>query len=181
MTVTTTEERIRRHLARHRALYAPGVIAEAAALLDDLLEAAARHGVDPAAEATGWLVTAAAESIGPRYGRPAVERTAGQVRELAGVLAAECDRIGLQRAIATGGGAAVAVAPVPGGPTWGIASTGLVVRIYSDAGWDLTINQARTPVISIYAPATADGARQVAEMLGRILHGRAPDPFRERD
>ncbi|MFI0454534.1 hypothetical protein [Actinomadura sp. 6N118] len=180
-TVTTSEQQISRHLARHRALYAPSVVAEAAAFLDDLLAVADRHGVDPTAEAAGWLVTAAAESISPRYGRPPVERTVAQVRELTAALDAECDRIGLTRALPAGGRDAttVAVAPAPGGPTWGISPTGLAVRIYTDAGWDLTINQARTPAISIYAPATPDGAREVARMLDRILHGRAPDPFRD--
>ena len=182
MTRATTDisavDRIRAALRGRTGLYAPSVVAEAAELLADLLEVAGRHGVGERTDAAGWLVSAAADSIGDRYRRAPAELTVAEVRDLSGALTEECVRLGLSRALALVDGQAVAVAPVDGGPTWGRDQTGLAVVIYLDGGWSLLVNQPRTPVHTIYAPATADGAREVAELLNEIMCGRSADPFR---
>ncbi|WP_147312447.1 hypothetical protein [Thermomonospora umbrina] len=175
-------DRVATYLARQRALYVPSVITEAGELLADLLAVAERHGVPPTAEAAGWLVTAAAESVSERHGRrPEPERTAAQARPLIDALTSECVRRGLTTAPARhGGGWDVAVEPVPGGRTWGPARTGLVVRIYADADWHVMVDQRRTRTFTIYAPATPAGAIEVAALLDDIMRGHATNPFADR-
>lgn len=162
----------------HRALYSPSAVAEAAQLLTDLAAVMDQHGVPPSSSARGWLVTAAAESVGSRHGRPARTRTPREVAALADGLAAECQRLGLVGAAM--GGMGFAAEPVPGGPVWGWGRCGLAVRVYADAGWELVVNQERSPAVGVYAPASPAGAREVAGMLADIMHGRAPDPFTRR-
>ncbi|MFD9303041.1 hypothetical protein ACFWCB_10255 [Streptomyces sp. NPDC060048] len=141
---------------------------------------AAKYGHDRQNEGLGWLVTAAAEATSTKYGRPAVERTITELAELSRALNTALTREGLTPAPARGRGT-TAVEPVSGGPTWGLdGRTGLAVGIYLNSGWDLTVNQQQTSVHSIYAPATADGAREVAVIVRDILRGKAEDPFRRR-
>lgn len=97
-----------------------------------------------------------------------------------GVLSDAFHEIGLTSTDAAVG-AGVAVEPVAGGPLWGWdGRTGLVVVLYLDDGWTLMVNQAgmRRPV-SIYAPVTDEGARDVAELVGQVLRGEIKDPFRD--
>ncbi|MFG2006732.1 hypothetical protein ACGFNU_47065 [Spirillospora sp. NPDC048911] len=49
--------------------------------------------------------------------------------------------------------------------------------IRPDADWQLGANTERTAPLSIYAPATGDGAREVAQFLHGLLHRRMADPF----
>ncbi|MFI5987087.1 hypothetical protein ACIBEA_40260 [Streptomyces sp. NPDC051555] len=177
-TPSSSLDRVRMVYAGYAGLYAPSVATEAAALLDDLLDTAAQYGHDHQAEATGWLVTAAAEATSTKYGRPAVERTITELAELSRALNTALTREGLTLTLARGGSNS-AVEPLSGGPTWGLdGRTGLAVGIYLNSGWDLAVNQGRSTVHSIYAPATADGAREVAVIVRDILLGKAEDPFR---
>lgn len=181
MTAPDSLARVRRIFTGYAGLYAPSVIEEAAALLDALVATAEEHGHDRQSEATGWLTTAAAEATSSKYRRHGVDRSHTEVIELVRTLTTELTELGLTIVPAQGRNM-VAVAPVPTGPSWGLdGRTGLAVALYTDGGWDLTVNQRQTRVHSIYAPATADGAREVAAIVHGIAHGDVEDPFRRRD
>lgn len=175
--VPTPADRIRRIYAGYTGLYAPSVIEEAAQFLDDLLAVAARHGhTDPRSDAAGWLVQAAAEATSVKYRRPPKERTAAEIGELRAALTTALKERGVPLALSRGPNGVV-VAPIPPGPAWGYG-TGLVVTLYADSGWDLLVNQPRSRVHAIYAPATAAGATEVADLVHGVLTGSIPDPFR---
>lgn len=170
--------RVRRIFDGYTGLYAPSVIEEAARYLDDLLVVGERHGhTDPRSDAAGWLVQAAAEATSVKYRRPAQERTGAELAELRTALANAFTANGMEVTPARSP-AGVAVAPIPPGPTWGYGDTGLSVVMFSDSGWDLTVNQFRSPAFGIYAPATAAGAVEVACLVYGVLTGAVPDPFR---
>lgn len=179
MTTPTTDSpaKVRRVYDRHTGLYAPSVVAEAAALLDAYLATAEQHGLDrKEADEEGWLALSAAEAVARKYGRPKTERTSAElsqlVRELNTALTAEgLEVVPTQVRMGTG------IAPVPGGPTWGM-NGGLAVALYADSGWELMVNATRTTAHTIHAPATADGAREVAELVHGVLRGDLVDPFR---
>lgn len=179
MTTPTTDSpaRVRRIYDGHAGLYVPSLVTEAAALLDAYLATAEQHGLDrKAADDDGWLAVAAAEAVARKYSRPQTERTSAElsqlVRELTTALTAEgLEIVPTQIRMGTG------VAPVPGGRTWGMNS-GLTVALYSDSAWHLMANAAGTTVHTIHAPATADGAREVAELVHGVLRGDITDPFR---
>ncbi|MFJ4787591.1 hypothetical protein [Streptomyces sp. NPDC088794] len=171
---------ITRHYSGLRALYAPSVITEAALLLDALYATAGEHGHsrEDRLGRLGGLITAAAEASSGKYGRPAVERTGDQIAALLMAL-----RDGLQGEGLTVTGCqvrlGVAVEALSAGPHWGLdGRTGLAVAVYSDSGWELLTNQARGTVLSIHAPTTKDGAREVAGIVKGILKGDIADPFR---
>ncbi|MET9484775.1 hypothetical protein [Streptomyces sp. NPDC006638] len=179
MTTPTADSptRVRRIYDRNAGLYAPSVVAEAASLLDAYLATAEQHGLDrKAADEDGWLALSASETVSRKYSRPETERTSAElstlVRELNAALTAEgLEVVPTQIRMGTG------VAPLPGGPTWGM-NGGLAISLYSDSGWQLMANVARTTVHTIYAPATAAGAREVAQLVHAVLRGDATDPFR---
>ncbi|MFF4821272.1 hypothetical protein ACFY2K_42595, partial [Kitasatospora sp. NPDC001309] len=151
---------------------------EATRLLDDLAAAAEKHG-HHGGDAAGWLAQAAAEATSTKHHRMArTERTPAELTELLRALSDAFTELGLTVVPSQGGRGSVAVAPVPGGPTWGINETGLRVSLYIDGGWDLTVNQPQTRVCSIYAPTTEAGAREVAALVAAVLRGDAADPFR---
>ena len=183
MTATTAaRDRIQQIYDGHRGLYAPSLVDEAAALLDDLLDTAEKHGHDRTDQSQGlsWLVLAAAEATSGKYRRSAIQQTYEQVNELIRALSAELTELGLS---VTGAYNGVGAEPVAGGPSWGLdGRTGLAVSIHTDGGWDLTVNQTRRPgtVHSIYAPNTVEGAKEVAAIVHGILHGDIADPFRRR-
>lgn len=166
-------QKVRRLLAGYRALYAPSVIDQAAALLDAYLDTAEQHGLDRgAANWDGYLTQAAAEPVSRQYGRPQQERTPaelyGLVADLRAVLVAE----GLE-VVPTPVPMGVGVAPLPGGPTWGLA-----VALYTNGGWELMTNAERSRAFTIHAPATTAGAAEVARLVRGVLQGTEPDPFR---
>ncbi|MFJ7424113.1 hypothetical protein ACIQXD_36845 [Streptomyces uncialis] len=179
MSTPTTDSpaRIRRIYDGHAGLYADSLVNEAATLLDAYLATAEQHGLDrKAADEDGWLALSAAEAISRKYGRPKTERTSAElsqlVRELNTALTAEgLEVVPTQIRMGTG------VAPLPGGPTWGM-NGGLAIALYSDSGWHLMANVARTTVHTIHAPDNADGAREVAQLVHRVLRGDIADPFR---
>ncbi|MGN9839075.1 hypothetical protein ACTMTI_13230 [Nonomuraea sp. H19] len=57
------------------------------------------------------------------------------------------------------------------------AHAAATVGIFLNGGWDLTINQPGSSVVSIYALTTTEGAAEVAESVRGVLHGEIPDPF----
>ncbi|MDX3025364.1 hypothetical protein [Streptomyces acidiscabies] len=174
---TDSPARVRRIYDGHAGLYAPSLVTEAAALLDAYLATAEQHGLDhKAADEDGWLALAAAEAVSRKYGRPATERTLAELNQLSRELTTALTAEGLE-IVPTPVRMGVGVAPVPGGPTWGMGG-GLAVALYADSGWHLMANSTRTTVHTIHAPATADGAREVAELVHAVLRGDIADPFR---
>lgn len=179
-TVPTSADRVRRIFDGYTGLYAPSVIAEAAAYLDDLFATAARHGhTNPRSDANGWLVQAAAEATSSKYGRPQMDRTGiATAQALADLTTAFQDR-GLT-VVACQAWVGVAVAPLPEGPVWGYGSAGLAVCLYVDSGWTLSVNRPQSRIHTIYAPVTKEGAAEVADLVHGVLAGSVPDPFRAR-
>ncbi|MFF4607765.1 hypothetical protein ACFY12_34130 [Streptomyces sp. NPDC001339] len=177
-----SRDRIQKIYDSHRGLYAPSLVTEAAAFLDDLLDTAEKHGHDRTDQSQGlsWLVMAAAEATSSKYRSHRNKRTYEEVNQLTRALSTELTKLGLT---ITGARNGVGAEPVAGGPTWGLdGRTGLAVSIYTDGGWDLTVNQqvGAGSVHSIYAPHTAEGAKEVAAIVHGILHGEIADPFRRR-
>ncbi|WP_329492465.1 hypothetical protein OG618_37460 (plasmid) [Kitasatospora sp. NBC_01246] len=171
---------VARAYERLAGLFGPTVHAEAAALLDDLYEAAARHGHERASADLGSLITAATEATCTRYRHRGPDRSLAELQQLTKVLAAAFTEAGLTLAPSAGRTGA-AVEPLPGGPAWGWdGRTGLAVGIYLNGGWDVMVNQRESRVFSLYAPATEAGAREVAVIVHGILSGDRPDPFRSR-
>ncbi|MCX5285930.1 hypothetical protein [Streptomyces sp. NBC_00198] len=93
----TSEDRIRAAYESHAALYAPSVVTAAARLLDDLLDAASKHGHDSDVDGLSWLTVAAAEAASRRYDRTRTERTSTEVYTLHAALSAALDEQGLTR------------------------------------------------------------------------------------
>ncbi|MCQ6249273.1 hypothetical protein [Streptomyces malaysiensis] len=174
---TDSPTRVRRIYDGHAGLYASSVVTEAAALLDTYLAVAEQHGLDrEAADGEGWLALAAAEAVSRKYRRPKTERTSVELNKLSTALSNALTAEGLE-VVPTPVRMGVGVAPVPGGPTWGMAG-GLAVALYSDSGWELMLNATRTTSHSIHAPVTEAGAAEVAQLVHGVLVGATRDPFR---
>jgi hypothetical protein len=165
-----------------RALYAPSVLDQAAALLTDLWATGQRHGVEP--KEWGWavdLASGALEAVASRYTRtPDPERTGEQVTALCQHLTAALTsaEIGLTvRPNPRKNWAIVERLPeTPRGGRDGNAA--LVVGIYSNGGWDISMNADGASVISVVAPATAAGAAEVAAFVRAVARGELGNPFR---
>jgi hypothetical protein len=165
-----------------RALYAPSVLDQAAALLTDLWTTGQQHGVEP----REWgfaadLATGALEVVADRYTRaPDPERTGEEVTALCQALttALTSDEIGLtlQRPRRLNQVTVDRLPETPRGGRDGAAS--LVVGIYSNGGWDLTMNADGASVVSVVAPATAAGAAEVAAIVRAVARGELGNPFR---
>jgi hypothetical protein len=168
-----------------RALYAPSVLDQAGALLADLWAAGGRHGVEP----KEWggaadLASGALEVVANRYSRaPDPVRTPEQTTALCQdlVTALTSAEIGLTvRPNPRKHWAIVERLPeTPRGGRDGDAS--LLVGIYSNAGWDITMNADGAPVVSIAAPAapaTTAGAAEVAAIVRAVARGELGNPFR---
>lgn len=161
-----------------RSLHAPSVIAEAARLLDALHETADTYGHPRNSYHLGGLTTAAAEATAGKHGSPPATRSLPEITTLHAALGSAFLDEGLTQAVSRVR-MGTAVEPLTGGLTWGLdGRTGLAVALYSNSGWELMVNQPRTRVFTIHAPATPDGAREVAAIVHGILRGDLPDPFR---
>ncbi|MFB9476851.1 hypothetical protein ACFFR3_45805 [Nonomuraea salmonea] len=172
-------ESVRRACNACTGLHGTTVVLEAARLLDDLAATAERHGHDLDIAIAG-LASYAADTVTSRYDRPKPERSVDEVNALLRHLADAFTDAGLTTT-ACEVRAGVAVAPIPGVRAWGPdRTTGLAVSIFLDSGWELTVNRPGAPLTSIYAPATREGARDVATIVRDVLHGVIPDPFRPR-
>ncbi|WP_327332964.1 hypothetical protein [Streptomyces anulatus] len=177
-TSTDSHARIRRIYDGYAGLYADSLVTEAATLLDAYLATAEQHGLDrKAADEDGWLAQSAAETIARKYSRPTTERTSAELSQLVRDLNAALTAKGLE-VVPTQIRMGTGVAPLPGGPTWGM-NGGLTVALYSDSGWHLMVNAARTTVHTIHAPDTPDGTREVAHLVHGVLRGDIADPFRK--
>lgn len=71
----------------------------------------------------------------------------------------------------------VGVAPLAGGPTWGM-NGGLAVALYTGSAWELMLNSHPHDVPHDPAPATEAGASEVARLVHGVLRGDVADPFR---
>ncbi|MEV6424987.1 hypothetical protein [Streptomyces sp. NPDC051662] len=165
-----------------RALYAPSVLDEAAALLSDLWAVGERHGVPPKAwDWTVSLASGALEVIASRYTRtPGPERTGDQVtalsRDLLEALASA--EIGLTVLPGTRKHMTI-VERRPETPRGGYhGDANLIVGIYSNGGWDISMNADGASVVSIVAPATTAGAAEVAALVRAVARGELGNPFR---
>jgi hypothetical protein len=169
--------RVRRAYSGLAALYADSVVTEAADLLDTYLAAAEQRGYDrEAANGDGYLTQAAAETASRRHGRPRPERTSAELHQLVAALRTAFTAEGLE-VVPTPVRMGIGVAPLPGGPTWALGR-GLAVALYADSGWELMLNSERTTSYTIYAPATAAGAADVAKVVHGVLRGDIADHFR---
>ncbi|MFJ9412518.1 hypothetical protein [Streptomyces sp. NPDC101393] len=166
--------------SRH-ALYVPSVLEHAAALLTDLWAAGERHGVAPSE--WGWaadLAGGALDVVTRRYERPETERTSEQTTALCQdlVAALTSDEIGLSVLPGTRKNVAI-VERGPDTPRGGFrGDANLMVGIYSNGGWDISMNADGATVLSIAAPATTDGAAEVAALVRAVVHGELGNPFR---
>jgi hypothetical protein len=167
--------------ASRRALYAPSVLQEAAALLTDLWAAGERHNVT--SKEWGWTVNlpgGALDVIGRRYEEaPAPERTHEQVFALQRDLieALTSPEIGLTAR--RGPRAAVVVGRLPETPRGGFhGNADLAVGIYSNGGWDISFDAHGASVVSIVAPASKAGAAEVAAIVRAVARGELGNPFR---
>ncbi|MGW5042156.1 hypothetical protein ACWEQK_28765 [Streptomyces parvulus] len=163
-----------------RALYTPSVLDEAAALLSDLWAAAERHGVTPREwDRTLSLAGGTLEVIASRYTRPPdTERTGEQVFALRRDLieALTSTEIGLNARPGSRTMTVVDRLQTPRGGYHGDAS--LVVGIYSNGGWDISMNADGATVVSIAAPATKAGAAEVAALVRTVARGELGNLFR---
>ncbi|MER8030702.1 hypothetical protein ABTZ78_17285 [Streptomyces bauhiniae] len=180
MNATPTAEsvsKIRAAYDAHAAFYAPSVVTDAARLRDALFATAADHGHQPDADGLAWLTMAATEATSRKYGLPRPERPAPETYALHAALRKALVEEGLVLASDCPIRMGVGVDPLPGGPTWGMGN-GLAVALYVDSGWELLVNTSRSRAFTIYAPATAAGAGEVAAIVHGILRGDLEDPFR---
>lgn len=165
-----------------RSLCAPSVLEQAAALLTDLWAAGERHDVQR--KEWDWAVnlpSGALEVIASRYTHaPDPERTGEQVTALCQDLveALTSDEIGLS--VRPGSRKNIAIVErlpqTPRGGRHGDAT--LVVGIYSNRGWDISMNADGATVVSIAAPATTAGAAEVAAIVRAVARGELGNPFR---
>lgn len=156
-----------------RVIYAPSVLTEAAELLSKLYTAGQEHHIDREDwAAVTSLPTGVLDVLTARYcshvALPHSEYDAVR-NSLIGELGAR--RLTVKR------GQRITVAPLPGGPSWGNAGRSGLSLGLTVGGWDISIDEIASSPRMIAAPATEDGAREVAELVHKILSGDAPNPF----
>ncbi|MFD8992279.1 hypothetical protein ACFVZ4_30060 [Streptomyces goshikiensis] len=164
-----------------RALYVSSVLEHAAGLLTDLWAVGEKHGVALGDWAwTSGLADASVDVVARQYGTPDPERTPEETLALAQHLleAMTSDEIGLNARI----GPRVNVVLVKRGsdaPSGGIGGDAdLAIGIWSNGGWDISLNRHGASVLSVVAPASRAGASQIAETVRALVHGELGDPFR---
>ncbi|MEU5164307.1 hypothetical protein AB0G74_32465 [Streptomyces sp. NPDC020875] len=164
-----------------RELYAPSVLGEAAALLADLWAAGGRHGVGPGE--WGWaadLAAGALSVIARRYtDAPDPERTGDQVFALRRDLIEALTSTGTGLSARPGLRTMTVVDRLPGTPRGGLnGDASLVVGIYANSGWDISMNAHGAAVVSVAAPASTAGAAEVAAIVRAVARGELGNPFR---
>ena len=178
-TADTALEKVEKAAAQyaHASLYAPSVLAEAAALLTDLWATGERHGVS--AESWTWttsLPDAALSVTAHKYRQtPTPERTGQQISAMQRVLVQALADLG----ITARPGYPVEVERQSATPRFGLGGTAdLAVGLWANRGWDLGIaRSSRSPVVDIVAAVTGAGAAEVAAIVQAIITGQAPNPF----
>ncbi|MGW3200102.1 hypothetical protein ACWDBD_37160 [Streptomyces sp. NPDC001118] len=165
-----------------RALYVPSVLEHAAALLTDLWAAGGRHGVER--KEWDWavnLASGALEVIASRYTHtPDPERTGEQVTALCQDLVAALTSAEIGLSVRPGPRKNMAIVErLPQTPRGGYhGDANLIVGIYANGGWDISMNADGATVVSIAAPATTAGAAEVAAVVRAVAHGELGNPFR---
>lgn len=164
-----------------RGLYAPSVLEHAAELLADLWAAGECRGV--LASEWGWAIDlpgGALDVVSRRYEHPETERTGEQVTELCKDLVAALTSAEIGLTVEPGTRKHLAIVErLPRTPRGGFqGDANLMVGIYSNRGWDLSMNADGAPVLSIAAPATTAGAAEVAALVRDVARGRLGNPFR---
>ncbi|MGW5049366.1 hypothetical protein [Streptomyces griseoluteus] len=158
-----------------RVIYPPSVLAEAAELLGKLYTAGQEHHIDREDwAAVTSLPLGVLEVLAARY-CSRVELTGTERHAARDTLVSELGARGLT----VQPGQRVAVEPLPDGPRFGHRGQALVSLALTSDGWDIRVDEtagADGPR-PIAAPATEDGAREVAELVHKILSGEAPNPF----
>ncbi|MFJ4342933.1 hypothetical protein [Streptomyces sp. NPDC088915] len=170
----TREEQSARPLYGSRVIYTPSVLAEAAELLGKLYTAGQEHHIDREDwAAVTSLPVGVLEVLAARY-CSRVELTGAERHAVRDTLIGELSARGLT----VRPGQRVAVEPLPGGPRFGHRGQALVSLALTSGGWDIRVDEiAGAGPHPIAAPATEDGAREVAELVHKILSGAAPNPF----
>jgi hypothetical protein len=164
-----------------RSLYAPSVLQHAAALLTDLWAAGEKHGVER--KEWSWaadLASGALEVIASRYTHtPGTERTGEQVFALRRDLIEALTSAEIGLSARPGSRTLTVVDRLPETPRGGFhGDANLVVGIYSNGGWDISMNADGATVVSIAAPATTAGAAEVAALVRAVARGELGNPFR---
>jgi hypothetical protein len=156
------------------ALYAPSVLAEAAELLGKLYAAGQEHHIDREDwAAVTSLPLGVLDALAARYCSN-VELTGTERHAARDALISELSAKGLT----VEPGQRIAVEPLPDGPRFGYRGQAPVSLALTSGGWDIRVDEvASADPRPIAAPATEDGAREVAELVRKILSGEAPNPF----
>ncbi|MEU9480804.1 hypothetical protein [Streptomyces sp. NPDC048191] len=158
-----------------RVLYVPSVLAEAADLLATMYEAGQDHGIGPEDwAAVTSLPTGVVDALAARY-CSRVKLTSVELHAARDALVEELSAKGLT----VRPGLRVAVDPPAGGPRFGYQGREAALSLtLTSEGWDIRIDEpASDRPRPIAAPATEEGAREVAELVRKILSGEAPNPF----
>ncbi|MGW4803038.1 hypothetical protein [Kitasatospora sp. NPDC004272] len=167
-------EAVAREFNGLRALYGPTVTREAATLLDAFCRAALDQGRTVLDDGHQHLAAAATETaLAPYRGHRQDERTHAELQTLLDTLESALTATGLTLMPNHGSRSGHAVAPLPDGRLQG---PGLSVSLHLNGGWDVCLNQPGASVLTVYAPVTEDGAREVAQVVHEVLTGqRRPD------
>ncbi|RPK32659.1 hypothetical protein EES39_38320 [Streptomyces sp. ADI92-24] len=158
-----------------RVLYTPSFLAEAVELLSRLYAAGQEHRI----EREDWaavtsLPLGVLDALAARY-CSRVELTSIELHAARDALISELTAKGLS----VRPGLRVAVDPVAGGPRFGYRGQEAPVSLaLTGDGWGIRVDEvASADALRIAAPATEGGAREVAELVRKILRGEAPSPF----
>ncbi|MCX4682580.1 hypothetical protein OG413_46200 [Streptomyces sp. NBC_01433] len=168
--------------ASNRILYAPSVVKEAASLLDDMWATGERRGI-PRGE-WGWAVnlpdgvlsvTAHTHTSGP-----VPERTSEEITALCKDLVAALTSAEIGMSVEPGPRKNMTIVRrLPQTPRGGLhGDANLIVGLYSNGGWDISMNADGASVVSIAAPATTAGAAEVAAVVRAVARGELGNPFR---
>ncbi|MYS36345.1 hypothetical protein K388_07127 [Streptomyces sp. KhCrAH-43] len=156
-----------------RVIYTPSVLAEAAELLGKLYSAGQEHHIDREDwAAVTSLPMGVLDALAARY-CSRVTLTHVEYNTVRDRLIGELDA----RNLTAERRQRVTVAPLPGGPSWGSSGRSGLSLGLTVGGWDISVDEIASRPHSIAAPATEDGARDVAELVRKILSGEAPNPF----
>nr|WP_024127974.1 hypothetical protein [Streptomyces sp. 14R-10]AHF46248.1 hypothetical protein pZL1.83c [Streptomyces sp. 14R-10] len=158
-----------------RAIYTPSVLAEAAELLGKFYAAGQEHHIDREDwAAVTSLPLGVLEALAARYCSH-VELTGSEWHTVRDTVISELSAKGLT----VQPGQRVVVDPLPGGPRFGYRGQAPVSLALTRDGWEIRVDEAARADGSrpIVAPATEDGAREVADLVHRILSGETPNPF----
>ncbi|MFE4539639.1 hypothetical protein ACFRKB_32015 [Streptomyces scopuliridis] len=168
--------------ASDRALYAPSVVKEAASLLDDMWATGERRGV-PRGE-WGWAVSLPDGVLGvtarTHTRGPIPKRTGEEVTALCQDLIAALSSAEIGMSVEPGPRKNMTIVKrLPRTPRGGLhGDANLIVGIYANGGWDISMNADGASVISIAAPATTAGAAEVAAVVRAVARGELGNPFR---